>query len=655
MANTKSISAYGDNGHYHLFKLTLTETATSTENNTSTISYVLNLSEKSGYSFDWNGHGSSIKYTITINGTKITGTIPSYTPSTSGTNLKSGTLTISHSSDGSKSISFSFSVTDSTGATYTCGDASASGTMTLTTIPRASVLGKLSTFDVESTLTIPITKYADSYYDVLKVYDENENRLYSYYEIEDGDTFSLTRCGIETLYNVMEKQTHNFTFELSTYSDSDYENLVGISEQVVVGYITDANPVFTDFNVEDSNDTTYALTNNRSTFIKNYSTLKISNIEATALKNATISYWIINDTSYANTGSNEMEFANYSTNSITVYAQDSRNFTTSLTKTLTNFIEYFELIKGTQDINRIEDITEQTNISFKGTFYNGSFGTDGVSNSLEVSYKYKQTKDSDWTNGSTEIIPTINENEYSFEGLISGDTTNGFEISNSYDIKVIVKDKLSEVEYTYQLITGNPAIALFGNKVALGGSYDETKSEYNVQLLNNVYLKNKEIGEFFYPIGSIYLSINDTNPTSLFGGTWKQIAKGRTLVGVDSSDSDFSASQKTGGEKTHTLTTSEMPSHTHTFTGSSATTSSAGAHKHSTQGQWLVPNTSGTVRCVSHQNISGDPTQTNSAIVSAGAHTHTLTAKGTNSSTGGDSAHNNLQPYFTCYIWLRTA
>ena len=52
--------------------------------------------------------------------------------------------------------------------------------------------------------------------------------------------------------------------------------------------------------------------------------------------------------------------------------------------------------------------------------------------------------------------------------------------------------------------------------------------------------------DLIYPIGSIYLSLNDINPNKMFGGTWERI-KGKTLVGVDESDTDFKTSKLTGG------------------------------------------------------------------------------------------------------------
>lgn len=135
------------------------------------------------------------------------------------------------------------------------------------------------------------------------------------------------------------------------------------------------------------------------------------------------------------------------------------------------------------------------------------------------------------------------------------------------------------------------------------------------------YLKTKNGVQLMttvpYPIGAIYLSINSTNPTKLFGGTWEQIAQGRTLVGVDTSQTEFNTVKKTGGEKTHKLTINEMPSHSHHFFRGTDGTSYFGV-------TGKEPN-------------NGSPYQVDT------------------SSAGGGQAHNNLQPYYTCYIWLRTA
>ena len=126
----------------------------------------------------------------------------------------------------------------------------------------------------------------------------------------------------------------------------------------------------------------------------------------------------------------------------------------------------------------------------------------------------------------------------------------------------------------------------------------------------------------YMPVGSIYLSINSTNPSKYFGGTWEQIAKGRTLVGVDQNDTDFNVVKKTGGEKSHTLSINEMPSHNHDLVLSAGINIGIGNRVVMNSWQW----------------------NTNSQLIN-----NTIMA------SGGGKAHNNLPPYFTCYIWCRTA
>ena len=129
-----------------------------------------------------------------------------------------------------------------------------------------------------------------------------------------------------------------------------------------------------------------------------------------------------------------------------------------------------------------------------------------------------------------------------------------------------------------------------------------------------------------YPIGSIYMTVNNTNPKTLFGGTWENIAKGRTLVGVDTSQTEFNTVKKTGGSKTVTLTEAQIPSHKH--------------------GMGITP--TGSYGSGYGINISGG--YQDRVMVTSGDPEQSITKN-----TGNNGAHNNLQPYFTCYIWQRTA
>ena len=117
-----------------------------------------------------------------------------------------------------------------------------------------------------------------------------------------------------------------------------------------------------------------------------------------------------------------------------------------------------------------------------------------------------------------------------------------------------------------------------------------------------------------FPVGGIFISVVSTNPASLLGyGTWIAFGTGRTLVGFDSGQAEFDTVEETGGAKTHTLTIAEMPAHTHDtgYTDNRAAPS------------------------------SGSSVPQNSAST-------TITG-----STGGDGAHNNLQPYVVVFMWKR--
>lgn len=117
-----------------------------------------------------------------------------------------------------------------------------------------------------------------------------------------------------------------------------------------------------------------------------------------------------------------------------------------------------------------------------------------------------------------------------------------------------------------------------------------------------------------YPVGAVYISMNQTSPQTLFGGTWAQI-QGRFLIGAGTA---YPAGS-TGGEATHTLTASEIPDHTHSFkyTGQSATTG---------------------VNAI--------------RLYQAASNQYNAYSGGQSSSCGGQ-AHNNLPPYMAVYMWVR--
>lgn len=161
----------------------------------------------------------------------------------------------------------------------------------------------------------------------------------------------------------------------------------------------------------------------------------------------------------------------------------------------------------------------------------------------------------------------------------------------------------------------------------------------------------KSVADIVYPIGSIYLSVNNINPGTIFGGTWVSWGSGQVPVGVNTSVSQFATVEQTGGEITHTLTTAEMPSHDHSISGGACTTGSGGSHNH-TYGVTVHPAVGFTLGPNGYSTVTGDNQNTSSN----GNHSHSVPNHAHDiGNTGGGQAHNNLQPYITCYMWKRTA
>lgn len=176
--------------------------------------------------------------------------------------------------------------------------------------------------------------------------------------------------------------------------------------------------------------------------------------------------------------------------------------------------------------------------------------------------------------------------------------------------------------------------------------------------------------QFLYPVGEVLMTRRTSNPATWLGfGTWVRYAEGKTLVGFSASESEFNALDKTGGEKSHTLTGTEIPSHVHTIDPPSTATSTSGDHSHfiaasqigseggtdANAASPIVSQTSGNsdVRYALKAASVGANVGVSST---SGGHTHSLDIPQFNSgSAGGGQAHNNLQPYVVVFFWRRTA
>lgn len=171
-----TIRKTGDNGNF-IYELIVTEKNQNITSNKSTVSITFKMLYND-YSTYWYSWGSYMKYTVTINGVKYTGNIPDRSETEKTSNMiliNAKTQDVTHNSDGTKKINISFSVIDNTGTYYGCGNASNSGTLTLTTIPRTSsfkINDKTSAFDVnvEDSVEIKITRSSSDFSHKIQCY-----------------------------------------------------------------------------------------------------------------------------------------------------------------------------------------------------------------------------------------------------------------------------------------------------------------------------------------------------------------------------------------------------------------------------------------------------------------------------------------------------
>ena len=205
-----------------------------------------------------------------------------------------------------------------------------------------------------------------------------------------------------------------------------------------------------------------------------------------------------------------------------------------------------------------------------------------------------------------------------------------------------VVDNLSTTNTAAQLaLTANQGKILWDTKItgkmgtaaasSAGMDNDSIYLQYgttsNTDFITN--LKN-----YYYPVGSIYMSTTSTSPVTLFGGTWDPI-ESRILI---CNDSTTYTAGNTGGATTVTLTSAQTGKVNHA-------TSYASDHTHTFVINMRRNIQAGTNRGIYHNDGTNAPTYNSSED---GAHTHTVAA------ANASNSHTNMPPYLAVYMWKRT-
>ena len=591
----------------------------------------------------WTGYGVAINGYLQGVATGSTTSFPARTQVDLGT--YSGVL--QHDTNGVGTLNVSAYVDAS--AWSGVGIASINTKYSFPTIPRKANISGQTTAHIESTYVININRLVDSYNYTLRYYITDDDNVVHTDTIATGinqDSYEWTVP--EIFYQYWTKpDIKYFKFYCDTYNGNA---LIGTTElQVQLMVSSKTKPNITEYTFTDINTETVALTGNNSVMVKGYSIGRLfmtAELDYYAKVNKVYSIPEYVEISY-NVEKGETNKKQIITvdNTYTDFdslhgyrIDDTRglqgrlvartnkmaNQPASVKQIIYTTIDYVPLTLN-MSAKRPQATTGEVTVEFSGNYFNSSFGA--VTNTLELSWKYRQKGVETWTDGGTFVKDTdyeITGNTFKSKGAIS--LGNIFDYRNIYEIAIYYKDKLVNT-YTSKIVTKGLPI-FWWNK---DGVYDGN---------NKKFLVEGEGGDIL-PIGSMIPYGNDTAPENwlicdgsevsrttyaeLFnvigtsyglgdGSTTFNLPnkKGRVSVGLDSNDSDFNSIGKRSGEKTHTLTVDEMPKHSHVLkTGNK-------------NNAWKAPNYA---LCYQYQEES------------------VLSSTGGIEIAGGDQAHNNVQPY----------
>lgn len=376
----------------------------------------------------------------------------------------------------------------------------------------------------------------------------------------------------------------------------------------------------------------------------------------------------------------------------------------NLEKGLYEFTNYFKV----SEVTDVPDPEVRRIIPYRGTITNSG-------DLIEAGYINMLAQAGVWWMVTTKDTTVSAYDKFTTDITIDQTLVDGLKFKTAFPItnnSMSVKVVLKSVEYPVKKVVAGGLLDLSVGDISVGAISNLTFfngvlilegenlasatvpgiiTEQRVTELANIKTNDTLSSWCPFPIGAIYMSTVATNPSTFWTGTvWQAYATGKTIVGIDTSDTDFNTVNKTGGVKNVALTTSQLPSHTHTISDNTHSHGMAGAgnHTHTTQDhshyipphQHVVPwgesNFSGPWGHYGNNNQKGhnagidsdnnwfyvSPTDqvTNGSgglgMTWSEDHAHGIyntTHSHTIGNIGDNATHTNLQPYITTYIWRR--
>ena len=430
----------------YTLRLVVNEDSYSIANNTSSISWALYLIS-TGYNFalwgfpisanvDGEVYSSSEQRSISKNSTLLIG---------------SGTKTISHNSDGTKSIECSASVS-ATGAYYLPGNMYISGTMALTTIPRTSSVS-CSSFNIGDATTITISRASSSFTHTLEWYFGSASGTIATQTSSTSVGYTIPAV---SLYAQIPNSTYGTgTIKCYTYSGNTH---IGTSTCNFTAYAKQSECVPTvTVSVVDTNGLTTPLTQDANTLVKGVSNARVT-VGATANNSSTITGYYVTTGDGRTSTNATTTFVNINSNTFSIQVTDSRGYVTtkSVVKSPQYWVDYIKPTFTTAQVIRSESTGDTATINLAGNYFNGYFNprTHTPSNTLTLSYRYKETT----------VSPTISGNTFSYTNTLQNLSHNTEYV---FDFKIV--DRLITMTQSFVLTRGIPILRVAKDYISVGG------------------------------------------------------------------------------------------------------------------------------------------------------------------------------------------
>lgn len=563
----------GQTDKYSLL-LDVSEKSYSIENNTSKIAWKVGIRSNTAYH---NHYGLSETYVVNINGTVVHNAVHTPTVNSGATVwVASGTTTVSHNADGSKSISVSASFNNADRDTYLPTTGSCSGSLKLTTIPRATTpsIDKPS-LDCGGVIKISGTSASSNFsHKVYVIWNGTKIQIGTIASGTTSPSFSYT-IPTDWEKDIPDSTSGIATFTLETISGSTSVGSKSVNATIKVrsGVVPSIGTV----SVSDTNSICAGI----GQYVQSQSKLKFS-IATSGNQGSTITSVStkFNGQTYSGSTFTTQTIQNSGTLTYTITVTDSRGRTATKSGSV-SVVAYSPPSLTNVSAKRANSgyAVDESSGTYALLHFKVDFTSLSNKNVTSFYIQYRASGASSWTKINSWANNYTLEQDYKAGNLFTSTTT-------TYEIAFGVKDKFMS-DYSWQIVTVTPTYTLinFGkdgksltflgqdgnnpNRLTVNGdlainSVKENTSSTKMLVNggNTVMYRDwnklvNSIKSAMYPVGSVYITYNNVDPGTFLGGTWERFGQGRTLIGEgtgnDGSTSMSFTANSTGGLYNHSM------------------------------------------------------------------------------------------------------